>query len=95
MQGGPSQQAWTPTFPTEGWAWACSPQMEEFRLAGSSHSSLPAGEWGLGGRVGCVQPPLHLAAGSWDTGQGPICYRHCCQHPAGRAGVWPGSSEAK
>lgn len=41
---------------------------------------------------GNKQPPLHLAAGSWDRGQeGPICRLQSCQFlRAGRAGVGDG-----
>ena len=71
--------------------------------------TLEEGGGGLGGSLGgwgSKQPPLHLAAGSWDTGQeGPICHLQFCQLlRAGWAGVgdgergtavWPRSFQAK
>ena len=57
--------------------------------------TLEEGGGGLGGSLGewgSKQPPLHLAAGSWDTGQeGPICHLQFCQLlGAGWAGVGGG-----
>lgn len=69
------------------------------RPAGGRRSSQ-----GLFGGWGSKQPPLHLAAGSWDRGQeGPICHLQSCQLLGagwarvgdGRTAVWPRSSQAK
>lgn len=61
--------------------------------------TLKEGGGGLGffGGWGSKQPPLHLAAGSWDRGQeGPICHLRSCQLlEAGWGGGWGDSCLAQ
>ena len=77
----------------------------KFGAPASPHPARGRGSsQGLFGGWGSKQPPLHLAAGSWDRGQeGPICHLQSCQLLGagwaqvgdGRTAVWPRSSQAK
>lgn len=85
------------------WATPMENQSLELQLPLTLQEGGGALRGSLGG-WGSKQPPLHLAAGSWDRGQeGPICHLQSCQLLGagwarvgdGRTAVWPRSSQAK